>query len=72
MSDDNMSDDGVASELGELSIDSSPLERLRDSYKALLGEVDAFAEFLKDKNRKIELRHYRNDISHDMELVQKV
>jgi hypothetical protein len=72
MSDDNMSDDGITSDLGELSIDSSPLERLRDSYKALLGEVDAFAEFLKDKNRKVELRHFRNDIGHDLEVVQKV
>jgi hypothetical protein len=72
MSDGNMSDDGVVSDFGELAIDGSELEQLRDGYKALLDEVDAFVDFLKNKDRKIELRHYRNDISHELEVVQKV
>jgi len=67
-----MSDDGVVSDFGELAINGSELEKLRDGYKALLDEVDAFVEFLKNKSWKIELRHYRNDISHELEGVQKV
>ena len=67
-----MSDDGVASDFGELTIDGSKLGKLRDGYKALLDEVDAFAELLKSKNRNIEFRHYRNDISHELNVIQKV
>jgi hypothetical protein len=72
MSDHNMSDDGddIASDLGELSLGGG-LEGLRDCYQALLDEVDAFDEFAKKTNGKIELRHYRNDIKRHLDGLQK-
>ena len=71
MSDDNMSD-GIASDFEDLTIDGGKLERLKEGYMALLDEVDAFAELLKSKNRTIELRHYRSDISHELDVIKKV
>jgi hypothetical protein len=70
---DKMSDDGITSDFEDLSIaDSGRLEKLRNDYEALLGEVDAFIELAKSRSRQIELRHYRNDISHDLGVVKKV
>lgn len=68
----NMSDAGITSELEGLNIDGSALERLGDSYKALLAEVDGFAAFLKTKNHQIEDRHFRTDIKQELDAVQRV
>ena len=70
---DNMSDDGVMSDFEDLSIDDGGrLEQLCNSYQTLLAEVDAFAEYMKSRNRQIELRHYRNDISRELAVAKKV
>ena len=68
----NMSDAGITSEFEDLNIDGSALQRLGDSYKALLAEVDDFAAFLKTKNHQIEDRHFRADIKQELDAIQRV
>jgi hypothetical protein len=67
-------DPDLEAHLSSLSIHDDEVIQLFRGHKDLLAEVDAFVEFLKSRDRqeRIELRHFRNHIQQDLKGISKV